>query len=85
MKFYRDKFNWNFLNKIEHSELTSIYQSYSNSIQFFKNGKVHNNKNAAYIADTGYKAFYLKNKIYGINNKFSKKSWRKFVKLQVFS
>ena len=83
MKFYRDKYNWNFLNKIEHSELTSIHQSYSNSIQFFLNGKCHNAKNASYIF-SDYTEFHLNGTYYGGQDDFDKKSWRKFVKLQVF-
>ena len=83
MKFYRDKYNWNFLNKIEHSELTSLHQSYSYIIQFFKNGKLHNYKNASYIF-SDYIEFHLNGTFYGDQDDFTKQSWRKFVKMQIF-
>jgi hypothetical protein len=83
MKFYKDKYNWNFLNKIEHSELSSIYQSYINSIEFFKNGKLHNYKNASYIF-SDYTEFHLNGTYYGDQDDFDKESWRKFAKLQAF-
>lgn len=51
---------------------------------FFKDGMYHNNKNAAIIYYSGYKEFYLNNKHYGNQNKFTKHLWRKFSKLQAF-
>ncbi len=53
-------------------------------VRFLKNGKDHNTKNAALIRYDGYKQFYLNNKLYGYKKDFTKKSWRKFVKMQVF-
>ena len=51
---------------------------------FFKNGKLHNFKNAAYITSKMEKSFYLNGINYGINYSFTKKSWRRFVKMQAF-
>ena len=87
MKFYKDK---NCLNKIYSNKLNAVY-SYSYydtlntmnliyAIQFIKNGKIYNPKNAATIYSYGYKYFYLFDKCYGSQNTFNKLSWRKFVK-----
>jgi hypothetical protein len=79
MKFYRD-INW---NKIINNKLTAIYLDYN--IYFYKDGKIHNSKNVAYIRyDNRYKEFYLNGKLYGNQDTFTKESWRRFVKLQVF-
>ncbi len=91
MKFYKYKNSINFYNKIKINKLTSIYFYITNSsnksyygILFFKDGKEHNDKNAAYIRSDEYRLFYLNNKNYGNQKDFTKKSWRRFVKLQVF-
>jgi hypothetical protein len=83
MKFYRDNNNWYFYDKIRDINLSAIYSQYS-FITFFTNGKRHNNKNAASIGNTGFKEFSLNGKLYGNQNDFTKKSWRKFVKLKCF-
>jgi len=83
MKFYRDKYPYVFWHKIKGYKLTAIY--YDNiAIRFFKNGKYHNAKNAAAIYINGYKAFYLNDECYGDHGNFTKKSWCRFVKMQVF-
>ena len=83
MKFYRDNFSWKYLDKIENNKLTAIYCK-NFIISFLKNGKYHNTKNVASISNTGVKQFYLNNKFYGSKYDFTKKSWRRFVKLQAF-
>ncbi len=83
MKFYKDGFHENFYwRKINSLKLNSIYNS-SFIVWFCANGLFHNNKNASYITNT-YKGFYLNNKLYGNQDDFTKKSWRKFVKLKAF-
>jgi tetratricopeptide (TPR) repeat protein len=47
------------------------------------NSKYNNAKNAAYVYD-GYKEFYLNDKCCGIDDDFTKGSWRRFVKIQAF-
>jgi hypothetical protein len=85
MKFYRDKFNIFYLHKIINNNLTAIlFYDFTKSTQFFKNGKKHNSKKAAYISTYGTKQFYLNDKYYGHQDNFIKKTWRKFVKLQTF-
>ncbi len=95
-----DKTYISYYKEISNNKLTAIYhyksknsyvqffKSYSNIIIFFKNGKYHNNKNFAHISNTEVKEFYsngkLYGKVYGDQIDFDKKSWRKFVKLQVF-
>ena len=83
MKFYRDKKNniyyW---SKIEANKLTAIHSDYS--VSFFKNGKRHNSKNTACVYYFVIKEFFLNGKRYGYENDFTKKSWRKFVKIQAF-
>lgn len=83
MKFYIDKKNIISYNKIITNNLTAIYKSYD-TIRFFKNGKFHNSKNVAVTNDNGFKLFYLNNKFYGNITNYSKSSWRRFTKLQVF-
>ena len=86
MKFYRNKIenDFSFWILIKNNKLTAIYHNYD-YIAFFKNAKIHNDKNAAYIY--GHKQFRLNEKYYGNQNNFNKKSWRKFIrglKLQAF-
>ncbi len=45
---------------------------------------MHNVKNMAYSYRNRYKEFYLNGILYGNNINFTKKSWHKFVKMQVF-
>ena len=82
MKFYKYKRDQYYYSKISNNKLNAIYSF--DYVMFFKNGLPHNNKNAAYIEKNGYKVFYLKNIVHGVNNNFSKKSWRKFYKLYSF-
>ena len=88
MKFYRGEFDHeNFINskyyyQIINNKLTAIYNDFGGVI-FFKNGGVHNAKNAAYFGGE-YKQFRLNAEYYGDNKSFTKESWRRFVKLQVF-
>jgi hypothetical protein len=85
MKFYRDKEkSAYYLFVIKNNNLTAIYINEYNST-FFKNGLVHNAKNAAFITShNGCKEFYLNDIYYGYNPDFTKLSWRKFAKLQAF-
>ena len=84
MKFYRDKNNlYHYLHEITDNNLSAIRQDKYRVILFFKNGKQYNAKNAAYVYD-GYKEFYLNDKCCGIDDDFTKESWRRFVKIQAF-
>ena len=83
MKFYRGKNNSYFLRKIVNNKLNAIYFDYIESA-FYKNGLYHNTKNAACINYFGYKEFLLNDISYGNHNNFTKYSWRRFVKMQVF-
>jgi hypothetical protein len=81
MKFYSDKIDKSFYKiKIATNKLTCVYNKYT--VIFYKNGKYHNYKNAAYVNKIGYKSFYLNGTPCGKSNKFTKESWRRFVKLQ---
>jgi hypothetical protein len=86
MKFYINinSWTWNYLNKIINNKLTAIFSNKSSYVEFFKNGVLHNTKNAAIIYNSKYKDFISNNKRYGCENDFTKHSWRKFIKLQVF-
>jgi hypothetical protein len=79
MKFYR---NFNY-NEVRMSKIIAICSDYY-GVVFYKNGKMHNTRNAAYINDLGYKQFVLNDKYYGVETNFTKESWRRFVKLKVF-
>ncbi len=83
MKFYREKNNIFYLHKIAVNLLTCIYCD-DIAIDFGKNAQNHNTKNAAYIRFDGHKCFSLNGKYYGDQNDFTKKSWRRFVKMKVF-
>jgi hypothetical protein len=83
MKFYRDKEDLNSIYIIEIFKLTCVYSSY-NYVEFLKNGKGHNIKNADFIRYDGYKQFCLNDKYFGNQYNFTKKSWRRFVKLKIF-
>jgi hypothetical protein len=89
MKFYTNNYKISYLNLINENKLNAVYSNIF-FVKFFKNGKDHNSKNAAYVEHYTFiskyieKYFYLNGKCYGTNNDFTKQSWRKFVKLQVF-
>jgi hypothetical protein len=83
MKFYRDKKAIYYSDRIKFNNLTAIYTQYSFVI-FYKNGKIHNTKNTAFIRYDGVKQFHLNDKYCGCQYDFTKKSWRRFVKLQAF-
>ena len=83
MKFYDDKNNSYYWCIIFDNKLTAIHSDYC-GIRFFKNGLYHNTKNVAYIRFDGHKSFSLNGKYYGDQNYFTKKSWRRFVKMKVF-
>lgn len=81
MKFYKDKtFYYWALILINKSNAIINHKS---EIRFFKNGLEHNFKNAA-LSYGFCKHFFLNGKNYGDQYEFTKESWRKFVKLQVF-
>ena len=85
MKFYRDNLKSDFYwQNILDNRLTVILLDYYNAVLFYKNGKENNTKNASYITKSGYKQFHLNGEYYGNRNNFTKQSWRKFVKMQVF-
>jgi hypothetical protein len=52
-------------------------------VYFYKNGMYHNSKNAA-IIEVLCKEFRLNDEYYGDEYNFTKKLWRKFIKLKVF-
>ena len=80
MKFYKSKN----LYKIGKFSLTAIYDN-SSYVEFYKNGKRNNCKNAAiFCIDGYYKDFSLNGKFYGNQGKFTKESWRRFCKLKAF-
>ena len=85
MKFYIEYNNIynSFFHKVIVSKLTAIYCRSTLQVDFYKNGELHNTKNAAIMVDS-YKGFYLNEEFYGNQNDFTKESWRRFVKLQVF-
>jgi hypothetical protein len=90
MKFYKDKDKDKGMIIIHSSiiidnMLDAIWSSYGTAlIIFFKNGKAHNSKNAAYVRNSGYEEFYLNGICYGNQDDFTKKSWRRFAKMQAF-
>jgi hypothetical protein len=89
MKFYK--------NNKKNNYKTYITQNLSEII-FTKEEMWHNEKDASYIGHTtqlwdsdkgklvehSFKLFYLNGKFYGNENDFTKKSWRRFVKMKVF-
>ena len=81
MKFYKDINCNDYYWKIRYNKLNVIY-TYNKDILFFKNGKKHNSKNASVFSDFINIQFWLNGKWYG--DDFTKESWRRFVKMQVF-
>ena len=91
MKFYKNDYeDYDF--RIIDDKLSAVYNycsydygyHYHYFITFYKDGNCHNNKNACYVDDEGMKLFNLNGISYGNQDKFTKQSWRKFVKLQAF-
>lgn len=83
MKFYIYKKNFQYLSNIIKNKLNAVYID-DVATDFFKNGKLHNFKNAAFITSKIEKGFYLNGIDYGSGYSFTKQSWRRFVKLQAF-
>jgi hypothetical protein len=84
MKFYRDKFRWKYWHKIIDNKLTAIYVD-KHTLSFYKNGKLHNTKNFAYYIEyNGLKEFSLNDAVFGYSKDFTKESWRRFVRMQIF-
>jgi hypothetical protein len=84
MKFYKDKNTAYFINKIIDNKLLAVIDTKYKTVVFYKNGKFHNNKNAAIIYNDDSLRFYLNGTFYGFNDDFFKESWRRFIKLKVF-
>ena len=91
MKFYRDKyaeydlvaaFDDKYYSQINDKQLNAIYHN-PIKVEFLKNGLDYNTKNAAIVYINGYKRYCLHDIIYGDSTKFTKQSWRRFVKLQI--
>ncbi len=89
MKFYRDKKYKFYIYYLFNNKLTAIY-SYIDYVGFYKNNFHHNVKNAAHIknaahvSENKFKFFYLNGNLYGKDYDFTKKSWRRFIKLNTF-
>ena len=83
MKFYRDKKYKFYIYYLFNNKLTAIYSS-ANYVSFYKNNFCHNVKNAAYVSENKFKLFYLNGNLYGKEYDFTKKSWRRFIKLNTF-
>ncbi len=83
MKFYRyPPANKQKIIPFDQSNL--IYQNDLKQISFLRNNRYHNVKNAAFLTKSGCKEYYLDGKCYGNQEKLTKESWRRFVKLQLF-
>jgi len=82
MKFYKYKYGFGYFNKIMVNKFNAIYSD-RDVIAFYRNGKLHNTKNASYILFKN-KSFCLNANHYGYECDFTKESWRRFVKMQVF-
>ena len=84
MKFYKgNQSNIFYYDKAKNNKLICVYSD-NIAVDFCENVQNHNNKNAAYINYSGFKALWLNGKCYGTNNDFTKQSWRRFVKLKAF-
>jgi hypothetical protein len=83
MKFFV-KTKLSFWAKIFYGKKTCVYQIKFEAIAFYKNGILNNTKNAAIIYRNNLKSFYIDGVLFSANNKFTKQSWRKFVKLKAF-
>ncbi len=77
MQFYKNKnYDYHF---IRHNKLSFANQD-NERIVFYKDGKEHNNKNAAIIYyRIKVKHFCLNDLFYGYETRFTKQSWRKFI------
>lgn len=55
------------------------------SKRWYKNGRLHREDGPAIEYSSGAKEWWLNNKHYGYNSKFTNESWKKFVKTLIFS
>ena len=68
-----------------HREDGPAVETASVSEYWFKNGQCHREDGPAIKYYNGYKEWYLNNKYYGLNNDFTNKSWKRFIKTLIFS
>jgi len=68
-----------------HREDGPAVETASGSEYWFKNGQCHREDGPAIKYYNGYKEWYLNNKYYGLNNDFTNKSWKRFIKTLIFS
>jgi hypothetical protein len=84
MKFYAFNKRKNFyLAIIKNKKLTAIYSD-SFAVDFFKDGLRSNCKEAAHIRSDRFKEYFFNEIYYGNSQYFTKKSWRRFIKLRAF-
>ena len=90
MKFYKDIDNYTYYWEIIFNKLNAVYIRSSTlfctktMFLIFNHGLLHNTKNAASIRYGEYKHYYLNGTFYGYSFSFTKKSWRRLVKLKCF-
>lgn len=83
MKFYNESNTKFYLYKIYYDTGSVVIQNAKHDVTFYKNGKMHNLKNAALFKDKN-KFYFLNGEFHGKNLFFSTKTWRRHVKTHIF-
>lgn len=83
MKFFNESNIKFFLYKIYSSTGLIAIQNAKKEVTFYKNGKMHNLKNAA-IFKSKDKFYFFNGVFHGKNLLFTKKTWRRHVKTYIF-
>ena len=73
-----------YLNEKLHREDGPSIEFANGEKHWYKNGQRHREDGPAIEYSIGYKEWFLNDKFYGYDNKFTNKSWVKFVKTLIF-
>ena len=81
---YADGSKYWYKNGLLHRENGPAVDCTDGFKSWYKNGELHREDGPAIEWDAGAKNWYLNNKEYGVNDDFTNKSWKKFIKTLIF-
>ena len=80
---YGDKYYY--INNLLHREDGPAVEFIDGSKFWYVNNRLHREDGPAIEYSNGGKGWFLNHKCYGVDNKFTNESWKKFIKTLIFS
>ena len=74
-----------YVDNVLHREDGPAVEHSNGTKYWYKNGEFHREDGPAIEFFTGLKKWYLNNVYYGVNEDFTNKSWKRFIKTLIFS